>query len=134
MTNIDNLISHARSLPNGRHEHIPYENIGEMLFKQCRFYDTKPYLIFYNLEGDRIATISHNHSDTVIQYYAAWLLGACVVPISLSEDNARIKYILDHSKAKLAFVRADYAERLSEVLIGIETVICRDVPLERLKG
>src|SRR5581483_3541537 len=122
-----------------------YRNIGELLFKQARQYDTKPYLIFYDLagarsefsykdfftlvgkcanvlhrhgvrRGDRVATISHNHSDTVIQYFAAWLMGACIVPVSLSEDDHRIRFILENSRAKLAFLRKDYEERISPIV------------------
>ncbi len=130
---------------------IGYQNIGELLFKQARSYDTKPYLIFYDLEGnrnqcsykdffalvqqcanvmrahgvlrgDRVATISHNHSDTVIQYFAAWLMGACIVPVSLSEDDHRIEYVLENSKAKLVFLRSDYAERILPIVNSIPLV------------
>src|SRR5438094_7072664 len=71
--------------------------------------------------GDRIATISLNHSDTVIQYFAAWLMGACVVPVSLSEDDGRIRYVLENSKAKLAFLRADYQERIFPLIESVRS-------------
>jgi acyl-CoA synthetase (AMP-forming)/AMP-acid ligase II len=145
---ISQKIEHARRVNNSEASAVEYQNIGELLFKQARYYDTKPYLIFYDLagnrteysyklffdrvqrcanmmrscgvnRGDRIATISHNHSDTVIQYFAAWLMGACVVPVSLSEDDNRIRYILENSKAKLAFLRADYAERIEPILNAV---------------
>ena len=146
-------IAHARSIadPNSDAGSIPYQNIGELLYRQGRYYDTKPYLIFYDLagnrteynykdffmlaqqcanvmrsfgvrRGDRVATISHNHADTVIQYFAAWLLGACIVPVSLSEDDHRIRYILENSRAKLAFVRSDYTERMNPVLLSVPSV------------
>ncbi|HET6510734.1 MAG TPA: AMP-binding protein, partial [Candidatus Kapabacteria bacterium] len=94
-------IQHARTLSktDAQAETLPYENIGELLFKQARNYDTKPYLIYYDLQGerieygykdffmlvqqcanmmrdhgvvkgDRVVTISHNHADTVIHYFA----------------------------------------------------------------
>ena len=132
-----------------------------MLYRQGRYYDTKPYLIFYDLagirtehnykdffmlvqqcanvmhsfgvnRGDRVATISHNHTDTVIQYFAAWLLGACIVPVSLSEDDRRIQYVLENSKAVLAFLHADYVDRLLPIIENVSTVtstlICGEVP------
>jgi acyl-CoA synthetase (AMP-forming)/AMP-acid ligase II len=131
---------------------IEYQNIGELLFKQARKYDTKPYLIFYDLagnrnqfsykdffaqvqqcanvmyargvrRGDRIATINPNHSDTVVQYFAAWLMGACVVPVSLSEDDHRIRYVLENSRAKLAFVRDDYSERIFPIIESVPSVL-----------
>src|SRR5947209_14432748 len=144
-------IAHARTNESHDAGAIEYRNIGELLFRQSRYYDTKPYLIYYDLagereefdykqffslvqrcanvmrthgvrRGDRVATISHNHSDTVIQYFAAWLMGACVVPVSLSEDDHRITYILENSKAKLAFLRADYAERIEPILNAISSL------------
>jgi len=82
--------------------------------------------------GDRIATISHNHWQTVVQYYAAWLLGLVVVPINLGEDDERIAYILDNGNVELAFVRADYRNRMRNILESngalknIEPVLCED--------
>jgi acyl-CoA synthetase (AMP-forming)/AMP-acid ligase II len=80
--------------------------------------------------GDRIATMSPNHSDTVLQYFAAWLIGAVVVPINGGEDDDRVGYILADSEAKLAFVRDLYIERvgaLRDRLPALETVVvCGD--------
>ncbi|HEY3876016.1 MAG TPA: class I adenylate-forming enzyme family protein [Candidatus Kapabacteria bacterium] len=144
-----NKIAEARTLPS-QPTVIDYRNIGELLFRQARYYDTKPYLIFYDVDGvrspfsykdffslvqqcanvmqgrgirkgDRIATISHNHSDTVIQYFAAWLLGACIVPVSLSEDDQRIRFILENSNAKLIFLRSDYAARILPIIASAGT-------------
>ena len=80
--------------------------------------------------GDRIATVSHNHWHTVVQYYAAWLLGLVVVPVNLGEDDERIAYILENSEVKLAFVRSDYRNRMAGLLKkhgnlkDIELVVC----------
>lgn len=82
--------------------------------------------------GDRIATISHNHWHTVVQYFAAWLLGLVVVPVNLEEDDERIAYILKNGKVELAFIRIDYRERIRNIfeendrLKNIETVLCED--------
>ena len=65
--------------------------------------------------GDRLATVSANHAETVIQYAAAWLLGAVVVPINVGEDDERIGFILANSQAKLAFVRNDQFARLERL-------------------
>ena len=75
--------------------------------------------------GDRIATIAYNHSDTVVQYFAAWMIGAVVVPINVGEDDKRIGYILQNSQAKLAFVREQFTDRVERILneSTCETVI-----------
>lgn len=123
---------------------VPYKNIGDLLREKAEQYEHKPFLIFYSDEGyrkeyvyhefceeacrtanflqacgikkgDRIATVSFNHSDTVIQYFAAFLLGAVVVPINVGEDDERIAYILQNSNTKLAFVRDQFLERIQKI-------------------
>jgi long-chain acyl-CoA synthetase len=81
-------------------------------------------------QGDRIATISHNHWHTVVQYFAAWLLGLVVVPINLGEDDERIAYILENGEVELAFVRTEYRERFRGILEShnylknVEWIVC----------
>lgn len=147
------LIAHARTItdPNDPAGNVGYENIGELMFRRARDFDTKPFLIYYDSEGnrrednykdffmlcgmcanmmrsyglkrgDRIATISHNHGDTVIHYFAAWLMGVCVVPVSLSEDDNRVTYILENSQAKMVFLRKDYLERVMPIIDGISSI------------
>src|SRR6266480_2190642 len=146
-------INNARTIsrPEDAIGNVGYENIGELMFKRARDFDTKPFLIYYDIDGnrrednykdffmlcgmcanmmrsyglkrgDRIATISHNHADTVIHYFAAWLMGVCVVPVSLSEDDARINYILENSGAKLVFLRKEYIERVLPIIESIPSV------------
>ncbi|MBZ0204277.1 MAG: acyl--CoA ligase [Ignavibacteria bacterium] len=73
--------------------------------------------------GDRIATVSHNHINTVIQYFAAWSLGATVVPINVNEEPDRIKYILESSHTKLAFVKQEYLNRIKETAVELSIQI-----------
>jgi long-chain acyl-CoA synthetase len=124
---------------------VPYGNIGALLLTQVDRYENKAYLIYYDddggrhefsyrefyeevsrtaaflhsagiRKGNRIATVSYNHSDVVIQYFAAFLLGAVVVPINTGEDDKRIAYILENSRTALAFVRDQYVDRISALL------------------
>jgi long-chain acyl-CoA synthetase len=53
--------------------------------------------------GDRIAFLLCNHDFTVAIYFAAWVLGAVVVPIDINESENRRFYILEHSRACVAF-------------------------------
>jgi len=150
---IQQKIAHARTItdPQNKAGYVGFENIGELIFKRARDYDTKPFLIYYDLEGnrrednykdffmlcgmcanmmrsyglrrgDRIATISHNHADTVVHYFAAWLMGVCVVPVSISEDDNRIHYILKNSAAKLVFLRKDYFDRVAPIIQSIPSI------------
>lgn len=124
---------------------VPFKNIGDLLRDRAEKYGNKPWLIFYSdeegrseylyqqfqelvcktanfllsqgiMRGDRIATVAFNHADTVVQYFAAWMIGAVVVPINVSEDDKRIGYILQNSKAKLAFVREQFIGRVERIL------------------
>ncbi|MFN0157023.1 MAG: class I adenylate-forming enzyme family protein [Bacteroidota bacterium] len=120
---------------------VPYRNIGELLELQADRYEDKPFLIYYSDDaqrkefsyrdfyeetckaanlllsygigsGDRIATVSFNHYDAVVQYYAAFIIGAVVVPINVGEDDRHILYILENAGCKLVFVRDQFLERI----------------------
>ncbi len=70
--------------------------------------------------GDRVATIAFNHTDTVILYFACWLIGAAVAPQNIAEDDRRIAYILRNSEAVVCFVRAEYLERAEQIILGTD--------------
>jgi acyl-CoA synthetase (AMP-forming)/AMP-acid ligase II len=144
-------------IPPTRYQ-VPYTNIGELLKTQCERFGDKPWLVFYSDEhgrseytykqfhelvnktgnlllrhgiapGDKIATVAYNHVDTVIQYFAAWLIGAVVVPVNVGEDDKRIGYILQNSNAKLAFVREQFVHRMEKILAeapGVKTIVTVD--------
>lgn len=153
---LQNKINHARSLS----EPLPslaFSDVKELL--QARSENEDSYLTYFDQQGertevsytqfyehvlgcarflqnhglsrgDRIATISHNHWHTVVQYYAAWLLGLVVVPINLGEDDERIAYILENGEVELAFVRTEYRDRFRKILESydnlkhIEWIVC----------
>ncbi|MFM7773741.1 MAG: AMP-binding protein, partial [Candidatus Kapaibacterium sp.] len=62
--------------------------------------------------GTRIVSAAHNHEDTVILLFAAWCIGACVVPLNMTEDDDRLRFIIGDCDAVLAVVRPDYDERV----------------------
>lgn len=124
---------------------LPFPSIAAMLLAQQQRYAEKVFLIFYDehnnrsqfsydefvtlarktasflaamgiKRGDRIATAAYNHPDTIVQYFGAWMMGACVVPLNMSEDNDRLRYVLKNSGAKLLLCREDYVQRLHEFL------------------
>ncbi|MDZ4746298.1 MAG: class I adenylate-forming enzyme family protein [bacterium] len=63
--------------------------------------------------GSRVAIADHNHPDTILAYFACWLLGACAVPLNMSEDDARLTYILNDSNACCILCRSEYIGRVS---------------------
>jgi long-chain acyl-CoA synthetase len=59
--------------------------------------------------GDRVAIIAKNSRHYVKCMYAAWHAGLCIVPVNIKLHGAEIRYILENSGAKLAFVSEDMA-------------------------
>ncbi|HJY63325.1 MAG TPA: class I adenylate-forming enzyme family protein [Ignavibacteria bacterium] len=94
-----------------------------------KVFQTANYLKNLGIEPeDRIATVSHNHVYTVIQYFAAWCLGATVVPLNVNEEPERIKYILKSSVTKLAFVNHEYYDMMLMVMGNMKlNLILHDV-------
>ncbi len=130
---------------------VPYASVLALLSDQADRLEDKPFLVYYSDEGyrreysyrefheevvrtamylaasgiaagDRIAVMSYNHADVVVQYFAAWAVGACVVPINAGEDDRRISYILQDSEVKLALVRDEYLERFQMLGKGAPTL------------
>jgi len=62
--------------------------------------------------GARVATLFHNHSEVPITCFAAWALGASVVPVNLSEDDERIAFVLGNAAAMAAVFLPELAARV----------------------
>jgi long-chain acyl-CoA synthetase len=132
------------------HRLVPYRNIRHALSLHATVTPDNPFLIHYDVDGhreaftyaelnarvhqaagflyddlgvrrgDRVATLAYNHADTVILYFACWLIGAAVAPLNASEDDKRLAFILRNSEAKTCFVRADYLERAEKIIHGTD--------------
>ena len=127
---------------------VPYRNIRQVLSLHAQTGPDRPYLIHYDGDGQReelsyaefnarvhqaanflyddlgvrrgqrVATITHNHRDTVIIYFACWLIGAAVAPQNTTEDDRRITFILRNSEAVVCLVHHDYLERAEHIIHG----------------
>ena len=135
----------------GDHYQIPYRNFRHLLLLQSKASPDKTFLIHYDAEGnreelsyaevsarvqqtanmlaedlgvrrgDRVATIGYNHSDTVMIYFACWVLGAAVAPQNVAEDDRRIAFILRNSEAVVCLVREEYLERAQRIIYGADS-------------
>jgi long-chain acyl-CoA synthetase len=72
--------------------------------------------------GERIVTAMHNHDDMIAVAFAAWHLGATVVPLNMGEDDKRLAYILQHSRAKIVIVLSEYADRIRPLARAVEKI------------
>ena len=61
--------------------------------------------------GDRVATLLQNHPEVPVTAFAVWALGATLVPVSLGEDDDRIGFVLENSRAAVALYLPEVAER-----------------------
>lgn len=95
---------------NGNKVQLSYSEFTDKVYRTANFLKAKGIT-----PGDRIATISSNHINTVIQYFAVWCLGATVVPVNVNEEPERIRYILESSHTKLALVHKDHIEKFQSV-------------------
>lgn len=128
------------------HKRVPFHNIRHLLSLHATVTPNKVFLIHYDADGkreeytyaefnalvhqaagflhddlgvrrgDRVATIAYNHADTVILYFACWLIGAAVAPQNIAEDDRRIAFILRNSEAVVCFVRDEYLERAERII------------------
>ncbi|MBZ0308739.1 MAG: acyl--CoA ligase, partial [Anaerolineae bacterium] len=137
------------------HSLVPYRSVKHMLENRVQETPDKVYLIHYDADGsrheftygelnarvnqianflvahgvkrgNRVATIAHNHSDTVMIYFACWKIGAAVAPQNVSEDDSRIAYILRNSESVLVLVRPEYLERAETIVHGTENGLGAD--------
>ena len=129
---------------------VPFRNIRDLLSLHSKTSGQKPFLIYYDEDGarqelsyaefnarahqaanfmvedlgirrgDRVATIAYNHVDTVLIYFACWIIGAAVAPQNVAEDDRRIAFILRNSEAKVCFVRAEYLDRAERLIGGVD--------------
>ena len=127
---------------------VPFRNIRDLLSLHSKTSGDKTFLITYDEDdrayklsyaefnarvhqaanfmvedlgigrGDRIVTIAYNHVDTVLIYFACWVIGAAVAPQNVSEDDRRIGFILRNSEARVCFVRSEYMERARNIIEG----------------
>src|SRR5690606_16142610 len=83
----------------GQRRTYTYEEFGAVVYRTVSY-------LRENLKirrGERIAILLSNHDYTVVLYFAAWVLGAVVVPVDIKESEHRRTYILEHSEAGVVF-------------------------------
>ena len=71
-------------------------------------------------QGDRVAIIMRNLPEWIMAFWAASLLGAIVVPLNAWWSGEELRYGLEDSGSKVAFVDSERAQRIRSVLGGLE--------------
>src|SRR6202046_396800 len=70
-------------------------------------------------QGDRVAIIMRNLPEWVMAFWAATLAGAIVVPLNAWWSGEELRYGLEDSSAKVAFVDTERVERIRPYLAGL---------------
>jgi long-chain acyl-CoA synthetase len=79
-------------------------------------------------QGDRVAIIMRNLPEWVIAFWGATLTGAIVVPLNAWWSGEELRYGLEDSGSKVAFVDTERVERVRPFLGGLETLGALVVP------
>lgn len=77
--------------------------------------------------GRRVATLFANDPEVPITYFAAWSIGASVVPINLGEDDERIAFVLRNSEACAALYLPSARDRAATLRDAAVDVRWHDV-------
>lgn len=67
-------------------------------------------------QGNRIATLMANDPRTVLLYFAAWLLGATIVPLNIGSEDEQIGFILANAKVRALFAFDDQVTRAKQIV------------------
>ncbi len=121
---------------------VKWHNFGEMFQAQVKEQGSRPYIIFRDgdkrtelsykemfdrccrvadfmqntlgiKEGERVGTVAYNHLDTVVVYYAAWLVGAVVIPFNAGDSDDRLTYSFNNGDVTAIFAMPDLCERVA---------------------
>ncbi len=72
--------------------------------------------------GDSIATLSWNHPRAAVLLFAAWRLGLVVAPLNVSEDDARLSFIVRDADVKLLVAQPALQARATRISGGVPCV------------
>ena len=72
--------------------------------------------------GDRVAIIMRNLPEWIMAFWGASLAGAIVVPLNAWWSGEELRYGLEDSGSKVAFVDTERVERIRPFLGGLETL------------
>ena len=72
--------------------------------------------------GDRVAIVMRNIPEWIMAFWGAALAGAVVVPLNAWWSGEELRYGLEDSGSKVAFVDTERVERIRSFLGGLETL------------
>jgi long-chain acyl-CoA synthetase len=73
-------------------------------------------------QGDRVAIVMRNIPEWVMAFWAATIAGAIVVPLNAWWSGEELRYGLEDSGSKVAFIDTERAERIRPFLGGLSSL------------
>ena len=70
--------------------------------------------------GDRVAVVMKNSPRYLEVLYAIWWAGLAAVPVNAKLHPLEVRYILEHSQARLVVVAGEWCEAISEAVAGLD--------------
>ena len=100
-----------RQYLNGRWQDVSFEELGETVREIAKG------LVAIGIEPeDRVAILADTRPEWVYADFAAMCAGAVVVPVYHTSSADEVKYVLEHSSAKLVFAEnEEHLEKIEEV-------------------
>jgi long-chain acyl-CoA synthetase len=113
------------SLGHGDETFIVYEDERTTFAEHYRTACTLAHRLrdtFGVTQGDRVAIVMRNIPEWVVAFWAATVAGAIVVPLNAWWSGEELRYGLEDSGSKVAFVDTERAERIRPFLGGLSTL------------
>ena len=113
------------SLAHGDAPFLVYEDERTTFSEHYRIACTLAHRLRSNFgveQGDRVAIIMRNIPEWVMAFWGATLAGAVVVPLNAWWSGEELRYGLEDSGSKVAFVDTERANRIRSFLGGLDTL------------
>ncbi len=72
------------------------------------------------MAGDRVAVVMKNSPGYLEALYATWWAGLAAVPVNARLHPLEVRYILEHSQARLVVVAGEWCGAISEAIAGLD--------------
>jgi len=112
-------IAHWLERAGRGHPHRPAIALGDGIFADYGRFASRAAGLATGLAqlgikpGDRVAIIAHNCPEYLQLLFGAWHAGLAVVPVNAKLHPAEMGWILEHSRARIAFASEDLASSLA---------------------
>lgn len=133
-------------------DYLPFRNVRDVLGLHAKVSSRKTSLIFHDADGKRetmsylefvgkthqvanflyedlvlergqtIAVVSSNHENTLVLYFAAWIIGLTVVAIDPADDTADLQTLLTDTESRVLFATDDIFDTYTSLVDKVDSL------------